>query len=226
MGFDTNDMGTVVAVGYYVHVNGTSELVLAPELNSTRLWNSEDQIIVLTREKKRKSKVNRRRMSAAGVSTERQSIPSDRSASFEVDSMVLPGTPAASVAVIAPVETDCSSGEPVVADAADNAALSSPVNQQCDSPPCDSPTEASSPISEQSSPVDETSTLDSSKTKKDKKDKKDKKAKKEKKSKDEEAVAAPTVEVQPRVENASEMPPPRLQPADLPALASSPGALG
>jgi len=47
-----------------------------------------------------------------------------------------------------------------------------------------------------------------------------------KKSKDEEAVAAPTVEVQPRVENASEMPPPRLQPAALPALASSPGALG
>merc|ERR1712166_251543 len=160
--FDKNDMGTVVAVGYYVHVNGTSELVLAPELNSTRLWNDEDQIIVLTREKKRKSKVNRRRMSAAGVSTERQSMASDRSASFEVDSMVLPGTPAASVAVIAPVETDCSSGEPAVADAAGDV-LSSPVNPQCDSPPCDSPTEPSSPISEQSSPVDETSTLDSSK---------------------------------------------------------------
>merc|ERR1740133_956834 len=111
--------------------------------------------------------------------------------------MVLPGTPAASVAVIGPVETDCSSGEPAVADAA-GGVLSSPVNQQCDSPPCDSPTEPSNPISEQSSPVDETSTLDSQKTKKDKKDKKEKKAKKEKKSKDEEAVAAPTVEVQPR----------------------------
>lgn len=241
--FDTNDMGTVVVVGYYVHVNGTSELVLAPELNSTRLWNAEDQIIVLTREKKRKSQVNRRRMSAAGVSSQLQSMASGPSAA-SVDSMVLPGTPAVSVTtdesamlglvqkqgnlVIAPVDPDLS-GEPAVAEAADNVPTS-PINQQCaeqaDSPPCESPREPSSPISEHSSPIVESRTLDS-KTKKDKKDKKkDKKEIKEKKSKGEEADASPTVEAQPRVENASAMPAPRLQPTALPALASSPGALG